>query len=100
MFQKMNFKNEKERIIYKINHLPIIRTQHNNLLISKKAVLKIIKEENLSKIEIELKKLREIAEYYQFPLAMFFTPLGYLKGTRNYADAYEKLCEIKEILEK
>lgn len=53
-------------------------------------------------VKIKIEKLREIADYYNFPLAVFFSPIGTLKGTRQekYAKAYEKLNKIKEILEE
>lgn len=60
------------------------------------------------KIEIELEKLRLIAEYYEFPLAVFFMPIEELrkivekeKRTRNKDcfKAFEKLEKIREILE-
>ena len=56
---------------------------------------------NKNLVEVDIRKLEEVANYYQFPMTVFFTPLGYLKGTRKekFADAYKKLCKIKEIIE-
>jgi len=55
-------------------------------------------------VKIAIEKLQEVAEYYEFPLSVFFSPLGYLKGKMKrelaYRSAYEKLCKIKEILEE
>lgn len=50
---------------------------------------------------IELAKLEEIAHYYSFPLAVFFTPVGALEGSRKvkFGVAYNKLEKIKEIIE-
>ena len=59
------------------------------------------KPQPLEKIEIEIKKLREIADYYQIPLAAFFAPIGTLKGTRSQkAKTYKKSMKIKESLEE
>jgi len=51
---------------------------------------------------IKIKKLEEIASYYQFPLAVFFTPLGQLRGSRRerFGYAYDALNKVKEILEE
>jgi len=51
---------------------------------------------------ILIAKLEEIASYYQFPLAVFFTPLGQLKGSRaeRFGYAYNTLNKIKELLEE
>lgn len=52
------------------------------------------------KVEISTKKLQEIAEFYEFPLAVFFMPEGSLpKGTRRQlfskkADAFNRISEI------
>jgi len=35
------------------------------------------------KIEIEIKLLEKIAEYYEFPVAAFFLPLKAFKGKRK-----------------
>jgi len=57
------------------------------------------------KVEIEIKKLQEVADYYEFPLAVFFTPLGSLKGKNRHeeifkrAEAFEKIKEIVEEVE-
>jgi|GEM_PF-2407432 hypothetical protein len=58
------------------------------------------------KIEIEIEKLRLISEYYEFPFAVFFLPLGELrklKGRTRMKDLqkeFEKLDKIREILEE
>ena len=57
------------------------------------------------KVEIELEKLRLIAEYYEFPLAVFFMPLEELKKLKGRTrmkevqKKLEKLEKIREILE-
>jgi len=53
-------------------------------------------QEILEKIEIEIKKLQEIANYYEFPFAVFFIPIGELKGTRKD----NILIKIKEFRKK
>ena len=64
--------------------------------------LKSVTSKSKKVVGIKIEKLREIADYYNFPLAVFFSPIGTLKGTRQekYAKAYEKLNKIKEILEE
>ena len=59
-------------------------------------------KDKVKEVIIPLKKLEEIADYYGFPLVVFFEPIGTLKGTRKqkFADAYKKLCKIREILEE
>ena len=59
------------------------------------------------KIEIELEKLKLIADYYELPLAVFFMSIDELKelkakeGTRMKAirKELEKLEKIREIIE-
>ena len=54
------------------------------------------------KVEIKIKKLEEIAEYYEFPVAVFFTPHGNLKGKTRCGELFEKaeaFNKIREILE-
>jgi hypothetical protein len=58
----------------------------------------------IKKVEIELKLLKRIAEYYEFPLIVFFGDLNVFKEfpkTRNIslsikADAFDKIKEIVE----
>ena len=52
-------------------------------------------------LDISFKKLDEIADYYEFPVAVFLTPDGFLKKgeTRNKkllekAEAFDKIKEI------
>ena len=57
-------------------------------------------------IEIELEKLKLIAEYYEFPLATFFMSVDELKELKNkersrkeaIREELEKLEKIREIL--
>jgi len=53
------------------------------------------------KIEISLKKLKRIAEYYEFPLAVFFLEDLPKKTTRDQElrKKVEALDKIKKILE-
>ena len=63
-------------------------------------------EKTCDKIELELEKLKLIAEYYDFPLAAFFMSIDELKelkakeGTRMKAirKELEKLEKIREII--
>lgn len=42
-------------------------------------------------VKIELKLLKRIAEYYEFPLAVFFSPLSAFKGNTRRENRYAKL---------
>lgn len=67
-----------------------------------------MKREKKLKVEIELDQLRRIAEYYGFPLAMFWAPKSaFKKGKtrdqvlKKIAEAFDKIREIvKEIEEE
>ena len=37
-------------------------------------------------VSIELKKLQRIAKYYQFPMAVFFSPVSAFKGGKTRED--------------
>lgn len=56
------------------------------------------------KIEIKIEKLEEVANYYEFPLVVFFTSVGELKGTRkdnllkHFREQIEKIKEIADEL--
>jgi type VI protein secretion system component VasA len=58
------------------------------------------------KIEIEIEKLRLIAEYFEFPFAVFFMPLEGLKKLegrtrmKNIQKELKKLEKIRAILEE
>ena len=56
----------------------------------------------MEEVKIKIDLLRAIADYYQFPFAVFFAPIDYFQGTRGekYMEAYEKLDEIIEHIEK
>jgi len=65
-------------------------------------------EKTCDKIELELEKLKLIAEYYELPLAVFFMSIDELKelkakeGTRREAirkRTIRKLEELREMLE-
>ena len=65
-------------------------------------------EKTSDKIELELEKLKLIAEYYELPLAVFFMSIDELKelkakeGTRREAirkRTIRKLEELREMLE-
>lgn len=55
-------------------------------------------------VTIEIQKLQRIAEYYQFPMAVFLAPITILKGRTSEAVLLEKIKsfekEIKELCEK
>ena len=71
-------------------------------------------EQKVEKVEIEFEKLKLISEYFEFPLAVFFTPTESLKklmdGKKRSVyvnerlekalDALEKIREILEEVEK
>jgi len=60
-------------------------------------------EEKDFEVKIKMSLLKRIAEYYEFPLAVFFSDSKIFpkKKTRNkvLAEAYEKLKKIKEIIQ-
>ena len=62
----------------------------------------IMKAEPLKKIEIEIKLLQRIAEYYSFPFVVFFGNEQVFKD-KTRLDAYKKKAylydKIKEIIE-
>jgi hypothetical protein len=51
------------------------------------------------KIEIDIKLLERIAEYYEFPLTAFFVPLKVFKGTRR-KNLRKKIRKLKETIAK
>ena len=55
-------------------------------------------------VKLPLRRLKEIAHYYEFPLAVYLLPDGQLKDKKTrkvaYRKAYETLGRIKEILEE
>lgn len=61
-------------------------------------------KQNKDKVEISISKLEEVAAFYEFPVAVFFTAENHLtkkKGTRNQLliKAAETLDKIQDIIE-
>jgi len=50
------------------------------------------------KRELDLKLLRKISDYYEFPFAVFFTPKEVFKGTRRkyWSKKIKKLINVLE----
>jgi hypothetical protein len=43
----------------------------------------MVKAEGAKEVRIKISLLRKIADYYEFPLAVFFAPESRFKGTRK-----------------
>ena len=62
-----------------------------------------IKKSKEEIVKVSIDKLKEVAEYYEFPLAVFFTPKCHLKkGTTRNEEIFKSLDaldKIKKIIE-
>lgn len=69
-----------------------------------RSMKKRIPDDEEVEVTLTIGKLREIAEYYEFPLAVFFTEEGHLKGkgprSKNILKKAEAFNRIKDIVEE